>query len=85
MKTSETLRKLTDALAPTVGNRIVKRLLGELVEQVESLEQTQAVCMCGRLVREHTMYCGHTPVDMPEGPCPDENPDIPIDPFDTPQ
>lgn len=81
MKTSELLRKLVDSLAPTVGNRIVKRLLGEIVEQVESLEQTQSVCVCGQLVRDHNGYDGHSPVDMPEGPCPD----TPIDPFDTPR
>lgn len=39
MKVSESLRKLVDALAPTVGNRLTKKLLLEHVEQVEDLER----------------------------------------------
>tara|TARA_R110000796_G_C14379044_1_gene415005 strand:+ start:531 stop:704 length:174 start_codon:yes stop_codon:yes gene_type:complete len=38
MKVSKTLQVLAESLAPTVGNRIVKGLLLEMVEEVFNLE-----------------------------------------------
>lgn len=38
MKTSEQLRKFSEALAPTIGNRIMKQCLTELVDEVVNLE-----------------------------------------------
>lgn len=46
-------------------------LVDELRGEIEKLLRTQAVCHCGDLVKDHTMYAGHSSVEMIEGPCPD--------------
>lgn len=73
MKTpSEMLRTLVGSMKPTAGTRTLRRLLSEIAAEAENVERTQAVCMCGEFVRDHTIHSGHSSVDMPEGPCPNE-------------
>lgn len=39
MNPSETLRKLIEAQRPTVGNHTLRKLLGEIADEVENVER----------------------------------------------
>lgn len=61
-----------DVNEPNPGSLVELRSLCELRgNRISKLEACQAVCHCGDLVIEHDQGSGHSPVEMPVGPCPD--------------